>query len=138
MQSADAACARLCDPKFEVSAHYLIDRDGALRGLVAEQNRAWHAGAGAWGDIVDINSHSIGIELDNDGQSPFSAPLMDTLTALLRGIMARHNIDPANVVAHSETAPGRKIDPGPRFDWARLTRLGLAARLGVDRKRPED
>jgi len=136
MHSAEAACARMCDPVTEVSAHYLIDRDGFQRQLVDEKYRAWHAGPGRWGAIADVNDHSIGIELDNDGHSPFAAPLMDRLCQLLPEIMARHDIPPENVVAHSETAPGRKIDPGPRFDWARLVRLGLATRGPVDRAGP--
>ena len=125
MQSGAAACRTLCNPDNEVSAHYLIDRDGTLRSLVAEDMRAWHAGAGCWHDITDVNSHSIGIELDNDGYSPFSAPLMDTLTTLLPQIMQRWGIPARGVIGHSDMAPGRKIDPGARFDWQRLARLGL-------------
>jgi N-acetylmuramoyl-L-alanine amidase len=125
---ADAPAARdwLCAPESQVSAHYLVGRDGTLWQLVCETRRAWHAGAGAWGAVGDVNSRSIGIELDNDGATPFAAPLMDRLEALLRGVMARWEIAPDRVLAHSDTAPGRKIDPGPRFDWARLARGGLA------------
>ena len=126
MLSAEAACARLCDPEFEVSAHYLIGRCGTVFQLVDEEMRAWHAGAGQWGDITDVNSRSIGIELDNDGVSPFSAPLMDALEGLMPGIMARWDIPAANVIGHSDMAPGRKCDPGARFDWARLVCGGLA------------
>nr|WP_224825812.1 N-acetylmuramoyl-L-alanine amidase [Cognatishimia sp. MH4019] len=126
MLSAEAACARLCDPEFEVSAHYVIGRDGTVFQLVNEETRAWHAGAGQWRDFTDVNSRSIGIELDNDGFSPFSAPLMDALERLMPGIMARWAIPAANVIGHSDMAPGRKVDPGPRFDWARLVRGGFA------------
>ena len=126
MAIAQAALDRLCDPEAEVSAHYLIAADGTLCSLVAEEKRAWHAGAGAWGGIADVNSRSIGIELDNDGASPFPAPLMTTLEALLAGILDRWRIGPAGVIAHSDMAPGRKSDPGPRFDWQRLARGGLA------------
>ena len=126
MQSAEAACARLCDPECEVSAHYLIGRDGTVSQLVDEDMRAWHAGAGQWGKITDVNSRSVGIELDNDGLSPFSAPLMDSLEGLMSGIMARWRIPAAHVIGHSDMAPGRKHDPGARFDWARLVRGGLA------------
>lgn len=128
MASAEAAVDRLCDPAAEVSAHYLITRTGDVVPLVPEALRAWHAGAGEWRGKTDINSRSIGIELDNDGASPFSAPLMAALVALLRGVMARWRIGPAGVIGHSDMAPGRKSDPGPRFDWARLERQGLAAR----------
>jgi N-acetylmuramoyl-L-alanine amidase len=125
---SDYAAARraLCDPARAVSAHYLIGRDGQVVGLVDEPLRAWHAGAGAWRGQGDVNSRSIGIELDNDGVSPFAAPLMDALEALLPAILARWGIAPSGVIGHSCMAPGRKIDPGPRFDWQRLARQGLA------------
>lgn len=126
MASARDACEWLCNPASEVSAHYLIAENGDVLRLVAEENRAWHAGAGRWGAISDVNSHSIGIELDNDGSSPFSASLMDALEALLPDIMGRWGIGPAGVIGHSDMAPHRKIDPGPRFDWRRLARQGLA------------
>ena len=128
MHSAEAACARLCDPKAEVSAHYLISRTGHIQNLVPEFMRAWHAGAGEWQGQEDINSRSIGIEMDNDGASPFSQPLMAALEALLPDIMARWSIPPSGIIGHSDMAPGRKCDPGPKFDWSRLERQGLAAR----------
>lgn len=126
MADAEAALDRLCDPQAEVSAHYLISNRGAVTRLVAEEHRAWHAGAGSWAGQGDVNSRSIGIELDNPGDRPFSAPQMAALEALLRGIMARWDIAPEGVIGHSDLAPGRKCDPGPRFDWARLARQGLA------------
>lgn len=126
MQSAESACQTLCNPENEVSAHYLIGRDGKVQQLVAEDQRAWHAGAGQWAGITDVNSHSIGLELDNDGFSPFSAPLMNALEDLLPQIMQRWDISPTGVIAHSDLAPHRKIDPGPRFDWRRLALQGLA------------
>lgn len=135
MRSAAAAIERLCDPKAEVSAHYVIARTGEIVPLVAEEMRAWHAGAGSWKGQDDINSRSIGIELDNDGTAPFSEPLMCALETLMPQIMARWDIPPTGVIGHSDMAPGRKIDPGPRFDWQRLVRQSLAApsgTLGVD------
>lgn len=133
MKSAQAACARLCDPAAEVSAHYLVDYDGAVMSLVAEDRRAWHAGAGGWGDIADVNSHSIGIELQNDGAEPFGERQMAALEELMRGIMARWGIGPEGVIGHEHCAPGRKSDPGARFDWARLVRQGLADPARLDR-----
>lgn len=130
MHSAQAALERLCDPLSGVSAHYLIAADGTVTRMVDEAARAWHAGAGEWCGLGDINSRSIGIELDNRGTHPFSAPQMDALETLLRGIMARWHIAPQGVIAHSDMAPGRKVDPGPHFDWSRLARQGLAARAG--------
>lgn len=116
----------LCNPQAEVSAHYIISPQGEVVQLVEEDQRAWHAGAGSWGGIGDVNSRSIGIELSNDGVSPFSAPLMDALCDLLPVMMERWAIAPERVIGHSDLAPGRKIDPGHRFDWARLVRGGMA------------
>ena len=126
MGDLDAALERLCAPEHEVSAHYLIARDGRLFQLVAEDQRAWHAGRGSWGGLDDINSRSIGIELDNTGATPFPAPLMDRLEALLSGLLDRWSIPPEGVIGHQDFAPTRKWDPGPRFDWRRLARAGLA------------
>ncbi|KXF90865.1 N-acetylmuramoyl-L-alanine amidase [Phaeobacter inhibens] len=127
MDSAEAALERLRDPQYEVSAHYLIGADGTLWQMVREADRAWHAGAGEWCGQEDINSRSIGIELDNRGDHPFSAPQMTRLETLLSAILQRWAISPTGVIGHSCMAPGRKSDPGPRFDWARLARQGLAA-----------
>lgn len=124
--SCDAARARLCDPAAEVSAHWLISETGLVEALVDECHRAWHAGAGHWAGLDDINSHSIGIELANDGSQPFPEPQMASLERLLRGIMDRWSIPPGRVIGHSDMAPTRKSDPGPRFDWRRLALQGLA------------
>lgn len=122
MQSAEAALARLCDPQAEVSAHYLIGETGLVWQLVAEDRRAWHAGVGQWGSIKDVNSHSVGIELANPGDRPFPDRQMTALETLLDGVLARWSIPPQGVIAHSDVAPARKRDPGPRFDWRRLAR----------------
>jgi N-acetylmuramoyl-L-alanine amidase len=130
MPSAEDALARLCDPAAEVSAHWLVAENGRVFRLVDEAARAWHAGAGAWGGAGDVNSRSIGIELANSGPPdalpPFPEPQMAALEALLDGIMARWAIPPAGVIAHSDLAPGRKADPGPKFDWRRLALGGRA------------
>jgi N-acetylmuramoyl-L-alanine amidase len=126
MVTAEAALERLCDPSAEVSAHYLICPKGRVWHLVDEAARAWHAGAGQWGDVTDVNSRSIGIELANTGAEPFPEPQMVALEALLGAVMARWAIAPARVIAHSDMAPARKGDPGPRFDWRRLARQGLS------------
>jgi N-acetylmuramoyl-L-alanine amidase len=127
MLSAAAALERLCDPSAEVSAHYLISGQGDVYQMVEEDQRAWHAGQGEWAGSDDINSRSIGIELDNQGTHPFAEPQMQALERLLKDIMARWKITADGVIGHSDMAPGRKADPGPRFDWARLARQGLAA-----------
>lgn len=126
MDSAAAACERLCAPEFEVSAHYLISEVGEVFALVEEDQRAWHAGAGRWGDVTDVNSRSIGIELANTGFAPFPEPQMLALEILLAGILRRWAIAPERVIGHSDMAPGRKVDPGARFDWGRLAQSGLS------------
>ena len=126
MASAAEALARLCDPVAEVSAHYLIDRDGTVFSLVNEAHRAWHAGAGAWAGEGDVNSRSLGIELQNMGAEPFAERQMASLEGLLRKVMQRHGLGPAAVIGHSDMAPERKGDPGARFDWRRLARQGLS------------
>ncbi len=126
MASCAAARARLCDPAAEVSAHWLVAEDGTAEALVPEAARAWHAGAGEWAGITDVNSHSIGIELSNTGSHPFAAAQMTALEILLADIMSRWNIPAHRVIGHSDMAPARKRDPGPRFDWQRLARGGLS------------
>lgn len=126
MTSAIGARDWLCNPQAQVSAHYVLAEDGTLWQLICESNRAWHAGAGAWGDTCDVNSHSIGIEIANTGSQPFCEPQMAALERLMRGIMARWDIPADRVIGHSDCALGRKIDPGARFDWKRLAWQGLS------------
>ena len=126
MPTCAEALARLCDPIAEVSAHYLIDTDGTVLSLVDESARAWHAGAGDWGGAGDVKSRSIGIELANPGTHPFAAAQIAALERLLAGILDRHTLPPQAVIAHSDMAPDRKGDPGPRFDWRRLALQGLS------------
>ena len=126
MASCADARARLCDPAAEVSAHWLISETGHPEALVDESHRAWHAGAGAWAGLDDVNSQSIGIELANPGDQPFSDAQMTALETLLRSAMARWNISPQRIIAHSDMAPSRKRDPGARFDWRRLALGGLS------------
>ena len=125
MHSADAACRTLCNPATEVSAHYLIDEDGTVRSLVDEAMRAWHAGAGQWGEVSDVNSRSIGIELSNTGAVPFAQEQMAALLALLGAVQDRWGMRPERFIGHSDMAPGRKIDPGPWFDWEMLAKQGF-------------
>ncbi len=119
----------LCDPASQVSAHYLLDEDGTSWRLVDEESRAWHAGVGGWRGWRDINSRSIGIELSNPGHDygyrDFPEVQIAALIALSRDILARHPIPAHNVVAHSDIAPDRKIDPGERFPWAELAAAGI-------------
>jgi N-acetylmuramoyl-L-alanine amidase len=108
-----------------VSSHYLIGRDGALYQLVADDRRAWHAGSGRWGTISDLNSASIGIELDNNGREPFAEPQVQALLRLLEDLCSRLGIPRTHVIGHSDLAPTRKIDPGPLFPWRRLAEAGF-------------
>ena len=108
-----------------VSAHYLIGRDGHIYQLVREDKRAWHAGGGSWGTISDLNSASIGIELDNDGNSEFADAQIAALMVLLGDVCQRLEIPRAQVIGHADLAPWRKTDPGPRFPWARLAQAGF-------------
>ncbi|KGJ06794.1 N-acetylmuramoyl-L-alanine amidase [Paracoccus halophilus] len=126
MADAASARARLCDPASEVSAHWLIHEHGLTEALVPEGRRAWHAGAGCWQGREDVNSRSIGIELVNPGDRPFPEPQMAALEDLLAAILRRWAIGPQGVIGHSDLAPERKSDPGPRFDWRRLALRRLA------------
>jgi N-acetylmuramoyl-L-alanine amidase len=125
--TAARALATLTDPARMVSAHYLVGRDGVVYQLVDERYRAWHAGASRWGAETDINSASIGIELDNDGFEPYPPAQVDALLALLADIEARHEIPRENFLAHGDVAPGRKVDPGALFPWNTLAQRGFGA-----------
>ncbi len=122
--TAAAALATLTDPARAVSSHYLVSRDGTLYQLVDERHRAWHAGQSYWGGSTDLNSSSIGIELDNNGVEPFPQPQIDALLALLADIKTRHGIPTANVLGHADIAPGRKVDPSAYFPWRTLALNG--------------
>ena len=130
MPTAQGALDRLCDPDAQVSAHYLIEKDGTLWQLVDEEKRAWHAGVSYWEGQRDINSLSIGIELENGGHEigyePFPDAQVQALMDLCRDIQARHDIAPDNVIGHEHIAPDRKMDPGPTFPWQVLADAGIA------------
>ena len=113
----------------KVSCHYVVDTDGRIIQMVAENMRAWHAGQSSWAGETDINSASIGIEIQNAGHSHGSPDYPDVqmraVTALCQDIAARHGITPPRVLGHSDIAPARKIDPGEKFDWPGLARDGV-------------
>jgi N-acetylmuramoyl-L-alanine amidase len=108
-----------------VSSHYLVGADGRIYQLVSDQLRAWHAGPGRWGTITDINSASIGIELDNDGATPFAQPQITSLLRLLTNLTERLRIPRTQIVGHEDFAPTRKDDPGPLFPWQQLAAAGF-------------
>jgi N-acetylmuramoyl-L-alanine amidase len=129
MESCEASLARLCDPEAQVSAHYLISEEGEIIRLVDESKRAWHAGASYWRGLRDVNSASVGIELQHPGHElgyrEFDERQIEALVPLLHRIVKTHNIPRANVVAHSDVAPARKTDPGELFPWDQLARYRL-------------
>ncbi len=127
------SCAKAIDwlsrPESKVSCHYVVDEAGQITQMVAEDQRAWHAGLASWHGETDINSASVGIEIHNPGHElgypEFPEAQMLALEALCADIMARHRIRPERVLAHSDVAPKRKKDPGEKFPWARLARKGV-------------
>lgn len=129
MSSAEKAIDWLSRPESGVSCHYVVDEAGRVTQMVPESLRAWHAGVSCWHGKTDINSRSIGIEIHNPGHQhgypEFPAAQMRGVIELCRDIVSRHNIKPEGVLAHSDVAPERKIDPGEKFNWALLARQGL-------------
>lgn len=130
MRSGAEALARLCDGEAKVSAHYLIEEDGRVFQLVAEDRRAWHAGLACWAGDSDVNGRSLGIELVNPGHEfgyrGFPEAQMASLVDLAGELCRRHPIPSHRVLGHADVAPLRKQDPGELFDWPRLAAAGLA------------
>lgn len=134
METGEAAEARLADPAAEVSAHYVVREDGTIVRMVAEDKRAWHAGVGRWRGMDDINSRSIGIEIVNGGHDfpagdgtlpPYPDVQIAAVISLCLAILVRHDLDPRNIVGHSDIAPTRKRDPGEHFPWSKLAKAGI-------------
>lgn len=109
----------------EVSAHYVICRDGTIHHMLNDYLRGWHGGAGKWGNLTDINSSSIGIELDNNGAEPFSETQINNLLLLLENLKNTYNIPAANFIGHADIAPTRKVDPSYFFPWKELADKGF-------------
>lgn len=143
MSDAASALLWLCNPIAEVSCHYFVFEDGRIWQLVPESRRAWHAGKSSWQGETDMNSRSIGIEIVNPGHDltvvleegkpnplpppgpPFPEEQIAAVSALVKDIAARRRIEPQRILAHSDIAPGRKIDPGEWFPWERLAQDGV-------------
>jgi len=120
LNSIEDSINYLCSKKNKVSCHYLISKEGKIFNLVNENKRAWHAGKSFWRENSDINSSSIGIELDyspNGSNNKFTSHLIKSLLILLNRIVKKHKILPVNILGHSDVAPYRKIDPGQKFPW---------------------
>mgnify|MGYP001463408265 CR=1 FL=1 len=140
MDDDEEALTRLCDPQAKVSCHYFIGKEGELYQLVKEKNIAWHAGVSEWGDIDGLNAHSIGIEISNPGEGKgvdYTQKQYEVLIALLKDLMARHDIHSEHILGHSDISPGRKTDPGFHFDWGVLEKHNLAAHLPKDLENDE-
>ncbi|RFB79928.1 N-acetylmuramoyl-L-alanine amidase [Methylovirgula sp. 4M-Z18] len=144
MPEGAEALQRLCNPAAEVSSHYFVWEDGHVLQLVPESRRAWHAGKSFWKGETDLNSRSIGIEIVHPGHNdaghmaPYPAAQIKSVIALCRDICDRRSIAPQRVLAHSDIAPGRKIDPGEAFPWGVLHAHGVGhwvhpARIGGGR-----
>jgi len=129
METGPAAVNWLCAKQSGVSCHYLVDVDGSITQMVCESKRAWHAGKSLWQGVEDINSCSIGIEIQNEGPlaafPDFPEIQIEAVMVLSQDIIARHLIVPQRVLGHSDVAPGRKIDPGEKFPWQKLADAGV-------------
>lgn len=129
LETVERSLEVLSRPDCKVSCHYVVDLDGRVIQMVPESMRAWHAGVSSWGGETDINSASIGIEIQNAGHNAgmpeFPAIQMKAVAALSQDIMIRNAIPPERVLAHSDVAPQRKIDPGEKFDWRGLSEIGV-------------
>ena len=129
LPSVEDSIKYLCDKKNKVSCHYIISQNGNIYNLVSEKNRAWHAGQSAWLLEKDLNSSSIGIELDfstNNNNNKFSKLLIESLISLLIYLKKKYKINKKNILGHSDIAPYRKIDPGEKFPWKKLYNLDLS------------
>ncbi|MDP3493100.1 MAG: N-acetylmuramoyl-L-alanine amidase [Hyphomonadaceae bacterium] len=140
MKDGPTALARMLDlNEPRVSAHYMVEEDGRIFQLVAEDKRAWQAGRSWWRGDEDINSRSIGIEIVNGGHDfglpPYPDVQIEAVIRLCQGILGRWAIPPERIVAHSDIAPDRKEDPGERFPWKRLAEAGIG--LWPQPTRPE-
>jgi len=111
----------------KVSAHYVICKDGTIHHMLNDYLRAWHGGVAKWGNNTDINSSSIGIELDNNGFEPFDSAQINSLLLLLAKLKDSYKIPVNNFIGHGDIAPGRKVDPNIQFPWAQLAHNGFGA-----------
>lgn len=123
--SCDQTLKTFTLPRTQVSAHYVICRDGIIYHMLHDNLRAHHAGVSKWGSNTDLNSSSIGIEIDNNGSEPFSDAQMNSLIQLLDRLKRAYNIPQANFMGHADVAPGRKVDPSRLFSWKQLADNGF-------------
>ena len=123
--SCDETLKTFTTVKSQVSAHYVICKDGTIHHMLNDYLRAWQAGVSKWGNVTDINSLSIGIEIDNNGFEPFPDEQINSLLQLLDRLKKAYNIPAANFIGHADIAPGRKVDPNKYFPWQKLSENGF-------------
>ena len=130
LETDNSAISYLTDKKNKVSCHFLISKSGKVYNLVNESKRAWHAGKSRWNNLTDINSYSIGIELDylglNKKNNNYSTIQIQSLIKLLKFLIKKYKIDKSNILGHSDIAPYRKIDPGSKFPWRKFSNENLS------------
>ena len=124
MQSERESIMRLCNPKYKVSSHFVINQNGKIYRLVQDDQTAWHAGKSCWGKYKNLNKNSIGIELENKGHefgyANFKKKQLSSLIKICKILIKKYKIKKQNIVGHSDVAPSRKIDPGEKFPWKEL------------------
>ena len=123
LKNTSEAISYLCNKEKKVSSHYLISQNGKIYKLVDDKYRAWHAGKAFWQDVTDINSNSIGIELDyspSGKNNKYTYKMIFSLKKLIQEIQKKYDIGKNNILAHSDIAPFRKKDPGKNFPWKSL------------------
>ena len=122
--ACDSTLVTFTLPRTQVSAHYVICKDGTIHHMLNDYLRAWHAGNSKWGNLIDVNSSSIGIELDNNGYENFPEAQINSLLQVLKKLKKENNIPTANFIGHSDIAPKRKVDPNKYFPWQLLSQNG--------------
>ena len=124
MQSERESIMRLCNPKYKVSSHFVINQNGKIYRLVQDDQTAWHAGKSCWGKYKNLNKNSIGIELVNKGHefdyTNFKKKQLSSLIKICKILIKKYKIKKRNIIGHSDIAPLRKIDPGEKFPWKEL------------------
>ena len=129
MKNESSAIKRLCDVKSKVSAHYFIKNNGGVINLVPDAYEAWHAGKSSWKKYTSLNKYSLGVEINNPGHNyqykNFNPKQIKSLTKLLKNLISSYNINPKNILGHSDIAPNRKKDPGEKFPWRILAKKHL-------------
>ena len=139
MKNESSAIKRLCEESSKVSAHYFIKKNGNILNLVPDLYEAWHAGKSSWKKFKSLNRYSIGIEIQNSGHDfnyeNFTSKQINSLKRLLKNLVKIYNINPKNVLGHSDIAPDRKKDPGEKFPWKNLSKIKLAQWHGLNEKK---